>query len=501
MSELGISPNTTTGRKIEDLAKALETLSIEDDVKEIIEGHLRELKKDTVKPPKIKDLVVFDPSKQKLRSWLTVADNFVYNQRLEGEENKVRAVGSYLRELAWDWFEPVLNEANNAPRTEWEARTRRIMGNYREFKKALGKVFGQIDERKTAAEKLARLRQTTSVTLYMTEFQTIASNLDWDDEALEDKFLEGFQRRPFAGTGRGFYGRGPVVKKDGEGDVIMKGAKVDIEKAKKERLCFHCGKPGHQAKFCRARKREAGRNGPTIRMLRTGITNESMLDSSGSINDDKPASELSIDLKTSDEEKPDELEEPTDEKDIPEELEKRIQDWRQSARSTVAIGQGRGNMRRTRGGRTPHLRRITPRYTGEWPNEHESRPVAMARSAAQGIGTVQAYPETTTEVENCLRKEEKLNRQGDADGLGSLGTYDFGKLLETKDMPWQERVGYFNDKPLDRVKEANWETEICNCYSYRVYWAFTKDTWSEHIQECLRCEEWEERECVRSYGL
>ena len=37
----------------------------------------------------------------------------------------------------------------------------------------------------------------------------------------------------------------------------MKGAKVDIEKAKRERLCFHCGKPGHQAKFCRARKREA----------------------------------------------------------------------------------------------------------------------------------------------------------------------------------------------------------------------------------------------------
>jgi hypothetical protein len=50
MSELGISPNTTTGRKIDDLAKALETLAIEDDAKEIIEGHLRELKRDAVKP-------------------------------------------------------------------------------------------------------------------------------------------------------------------------------------------------------------------------------------------------------------------------------------------------------------------------------------------------------------------------------------------------------------------------------------------------------------------
>ena len=123
MSELGIPSNTTTGRKIDDLAKALETLAIEDDAKEIIEGHLRELRKDTVKPPKIKDLIVFDPAKQKLRSWLTAADNFVYNQKLEGEENKVRVIGSYLREMAWDWFEPILNEANNTPRTEWEART------------------------------------------------------------------------------------------------------------------------------------------------------------------------------------------------------------------------------------------------------------------------------------------------------------------------------------------------------------------------------------------
>jgi len=173
-----MSSYTTTGRKIDDLAKALETLEIEDDAKGIIEGHLRELKRDTIKPPKIKDLVVFDPSKQKLRSWLTAADNFVYNQRIEGEENKVRAIGSYLRELAWDWFEPILNEANNKPKSECETRTRRIMGSYKEFKKSLGKVFGQLDERKIAAEKLARLRQTTSVTLYITEFQTITSNLD-----------------------------------------------------------------------------------------------------------------------------------------------------------------------------------------------------------------------------------------------------------------------------------------------------------------------------------
>jgi hypothetical protein len=537
MSELGISSYTTTGRKIDDLTRALENLEIEDDAKRIIEGHLRELKKDAIKPPKIKDLVVFDPAKQKLRSWLTAADNFVYNQRIEGEENKVRAIGSYLRELAWDWFEPILNEANNKPKSECEDRTCRIMGSYKEFKKSLGKVFGQLDERKIAAEKLARLRQTTSVTLYITEFQTITSNLDWDEEALTDKFLEGlkqevrqaliyypnepkdlddlfertqridnelkknretnhFHKRPFAGTGRSSYARGPAVRKDGEGDVIMKGAKVDMEKAKRERLCFHCEKPGHQAKFCRARKREAGKNGHTIRMLRTGMSEMSISDLLGNLNDEDLTSELSEDLKTSDDDdKPDELEEPTHDKNISEDLEKRIQDWRHTSRSYRAVDYRRGNERRTRGGRTPQLKKATPRFTGVWPKEHESRPEALAGNAAQGTKPTRAYPTTTTEIENCLQEEEELHSHGDVKGLGTLGSYDFGKLIETNDNPWKERLGYFDEKHINRIREANWERENCDCYTFRVCWAFTKDSWTSHIEKCINCEVWEERDC------
>jgi hypothetical protein len=35
----------------------------------------------------------------------------------------------------------------------------------------MGQVFGEIDERKTAAEQLQRLRQVRSVTEYITEFR------------------------------------------------------------------------------------------------------------------------------------------------------------------------------------------------------------------------------------------------------------------------------------------------------------------------------------------
>jgi len=33
----------------------------------------------------------------------------------------------------------------------------------------------------------------------------------------------------------------------------MTGAKVDLEKARREKLCFNCGKGGHQAKSCKAK--------------------------------------------------------------------------------------------------------------------------------------------------------------------------------------------------------------------------------------------------------
>ena len=77
---------------------------------------------------------------------------------------------------------------------EWSDRTTRILGSYREMRKAMGQVFGNIDERKTAAQKLQKLRQTNSVRNYITEFQTITANLDWDNETLADKFQEGLKQ-------------------------------------------------------------------------------------------------------------------------------------------------------------------------------------------------------------------------------------------------------------------------------------------------------------------
>ena len=61
------------------------------------------------------------------------------------------------------------------------------------MKKAMKQVFGDIDERKVAAQRIQKLRQHRSVREYITQFQTITPNLEWHDEALADKILEGLK--------------------------------------------------------------------------------------------------------------------------------------------------------------------------------------------------------------------------------------------------------------------------------------------------------------------
>ena len=81
------------------------------------------------------------------------------------QSNASNAGGSRKHEIkgkAWNWFDPILREREVRNRSEWSERAIRILGSYNEMKKAMNQVFGDVDERKTAARKLQRLRQKRS---------------------------------------------------------------------------------------------------------------------------------------------------------------------------------------------------------------------------------------------------------------------------------------------------------------------------------------------------
>ena len=188
VSQQIITNTNVLNTKVDELAATLEGLTLNDDIKDHINqqlaGILRQVDDEKRKPKmKVEDLDPYDGETGKLRSWLTA----------EGDDAKIRFVGGHLKGKAWDWFEPILRERDMLPRSEWSDRAIRILGSFKEMKKALNQVFGETDERKMSAERLQKLYQVRSVTEYITDFQTITSNLDWDDEALEDKFLQGLK--------------------------------------------------------------------------------------------------------------------------------------------------------------------------------------------------------------------------------------------------------------------------------------------------------------------
>jgi Zinc knuckle len=73
-----------------------------------------------------------------------------------------------------------------------------------------------------------------------------------NEKRLPDRWSRNqFERRP--------------MRTDRDGDIVMTGAKVSAEEARKGNLCFNCGKKGHFAENCRNR-RESGR--PTKRDMK-----------------------------------------------------------------------------------------------------------------------------------------------------------------------------------------------------------------------------------------
>jgi Retrotransposon gag protein/gag-polyprotein putative aspartyl protease len=509
-----VNSNSALNKKVDKLAEALESLTLGDELKNYIGQQLSGIKQEGGRPDyKIRDLETYDGEKQKLRSWLTAANLQINNKGIEGEERKVRFIGGYLRGKAWNWFEPILRESDEQPRKEWSDRTLRILGSYKEMKKAMGQVFGEIDERKTAARKLQSLYQTRSVTDYITDFQMITSNLDWDEEALEDKYLEGLKpevrraliffpkehenleelfertqkidreiwdRDLFKNSRRRHYGD-PLVKfakkrydpaTDRDGDIIMKGAKVNMEKARKEGLCFQCERPGHQARNCRNRTRNSrgprrtpqdGERKVTVRMVRTGLTN-----TKGETTDEEAQEGTSDELPTGITGIFDDLslkdleseESSNDASDIS--TNGKVHAWlryQENEQSTGVPGEQPDGKSRNRG---IQVRTSVPR-------SQEGDPLAQKKSTRRR--TDGEEPKETIEQR--------------------LAKVDFS--FPTRRPCWQEFCGRRDTSESESKIE---EITTCTCYGFNQRcWAESEERWLVHIRHCRKCEEWADRYC------
>jgi hypothetical protein len=66
-----------------------------------------------------------------------------------------------------------------------------ILNNYSNFLSTLERLYGNKNKTHSIESKLSNLRQTGSVTEYITEFQKLSAQVQWNDAALTARFKEG----------------------------------------------------------------------------------------------------------------------------------------------------------------------------------------------------------------------------------------------------------------------------------------------------------------------
>ena len=136
-----------------------------------------------VREPQVSSPTHFSGNRAELRNFLSqvrlVID--VQQSRFQTERQKVLYAASFLRDSAYSWFQPFL-EQSPAPD---------LLDDFDEFAKKLSAVYGDPDQTATAERDIRTLCQRSSVSAYAVDFQRLAAHLQWNDAALASQFYWG----------------------------------------------------------------------------------------------------------------------------------------------------------------------------------------------------------------------------------------------------------------------------------------------------------------------
>lgn len=102
------------------------------------------------------------------------------------DADKVAYALSYMTGAAQNWAMPLLQALD-------ENREHALLVDYSAFREAVIAVYGDLDRRSNAEDRIMRLKQTGSVAAYISTFNEYAAQLDWNESSLVARFRGGLK--------------------------------------------------------------------------------------------------------------------------------------------------------------------------------------------------------------------------------------------------------------------------------------------------------------------
>jgi hypothetical protein len=248
-----------------------------------------------IKEPKINAPAPFKGNKSEAEEFILKCQSVfdICDRTYHDDRTQLAFVFNLLQGDAYQWLKPALL---SHPKPEW-------IESWPLFKLEFAKNFADSDTKETSRQKLKTLKQSSSASVYATEFKRHALYLSWSDEALRQSFFDGlkldvqdrllspqrfasfhvlvdsaiewdnllFQRRRAHSTARSRSTQDSYTPSKSYSSTTSKTTETAVgpwpmevdsvqprkpltqaekDERRKNNLCLYCGKPGHQVFRC-----------------------------------------------------------------------------------------------------------------------------------------------------------------------------------------------------------------------------------------------------------